>query len=104
MNGPSKGHNLWSEVKKKSTINEVNLDNKRGTAQSTLCVDNKKDKTELFLGFHEFRFKSVIPRLFRDGGKSLALDSMLLVYKITARFAICFNCCQPSCVQPTAVA
>ena len=29
---------------------------------------------------------------------------MLLVYKISARFAICFNCCQPLCVQPTAVA
>ena len=23
------------------------MDNKRGTAQSTLCVDNRKDKTEL---------------------------------------------------------
>ena len=23
------------------------MDNKRGTAQSTLCVDHKKDKTEL---------------------------------------------------------
>ena len=29
---------------------------------------------------------------------------MLLVYNISARFAICFNCCQPSCVRPTAVA
>ena len=29
---------------------------------------------------------------------------MLLVYKISARFAICFNFCQPLCVQPTAVA
>ena len=24
--------------------------------------------------------------------------------RISARFAICFNCCRPSCVQPTAVA
>ena len=68
------------------------MDNKRGTAQSTLCVDNKNDKTEIKgmcdkhlkkkkkkkkkIEFHEFRFKSAIPRiprLFRDRGKSLAL-------------------------------
>ena len=59
------------------------MDNKRGTAQSTLCVDNKKDKTAkshvwltVFLEFHGFRFNSAIPRiprLFRDRGKSLAL-------------------------------
>ena len=24
--------------------------------------------------------------------------------RISARFAICFNCCRPSCVQPTVVA
>ena len=34
----------WTE--EKGTIN-MWMDNKRGTAQSTLCVDNKKDKTEL---------------------------------------------------------
>ena len=49
-----------------------------------MCVDNKKDKTELKamwltlkkkkLEFHRFRFKSAIPRLFRDRGKSLALQ------------------------------
>ena len=63
------------------------MDNKRGIVQPTLCVDNKKDKTELkamcdrhlifffFLEFSKFRFKSAIPRiprLFRDRGKSLA--------------------------------
>ena len=41
-----KGHNLRGEQKQKDTINTW-MDNKRGTAQSTLCVDNKKDKTEL---------------------------------------------------------
>ena len=40
------------ELKKLATISVVNggkraTDNKRGTAQSTLCMDNKKDKTEL---------------------------------------------------------
>ena len=34
----------WTE--EKGTINAW-MDNKRDTAQSTLCVDNKKDKTEL---------------------------------------------------------
>ena len=36
----------------------------------------KKKKKKIFLEFHEFRFKSAIPRiprLFRDRGKSLAL-------------------------------
>ena len=57
----------------KCTIN-MWMDNERGTAQSTLCVDNKKDKTELAMcdwhlkkkkncfEFHGFRFKSAIPR------------------------------------------
>ena len=55
--GPSKGHNLRGERNKKGTISAVNginralltrrTDNKRGTSQSTLCVDNKKDKTEI---------------------------------------------------------
>ena len=65
------------------------MDNKRGIVQPTLCVDNKKDKTELkamcdwhlkkkkkkkiWGEFSKFRFKSAIPRLFRDRGKSLAL-------------------------------
>ena len=65
------------------------MDNKRGIVQPTLCVDNKKDKTELKAmcdwhlkkkkknwEFSKFRFKSAIPRiprLFRDRGKSLAL-------------------------------
>ena len=99
--------------RQKGTICAVN--NKRGTAQSTLCVDNKKDKTELkgikfenfFLGFHEFRFKSVIPRiprLFRDRGKSLALPPYAIGIQNNRQVRICFNCCQPSCVQPTAVA
>ena len=52
------------------------MDNNRGTAQSTLCVDNKKDKTELKamcvtdikkkLEFHGFRFKSAIPWIPRS--------------------------------------
>ena len=32
----------WTEEK-----GHMWMDNKRGTAQSTLCVDNKNDKTEL---------------------------------------------------------
>ena len=50
------------------------MDNKRSTAQSTLCMDNKKDKTELKavtdikkkLQFHGFRFKSAILRIPRS--------------------------------------
>ena len=52
--GPSKGHNLRGELKKKGIISAVNgriltksaleWHNERGTAQSTLCVDNKKGK------------------------------------------------------------
>ena len=76
----------WTE--EKVTINTW-MDNKRGTAQSTLCVDDKKDKTaksHVWLTFREFlfcfefhgfrfKFKWAIPRLFRDRGKSLALQS-----------------------------
>ena len=60
VSGPSKGHNLFGELKKKGIISAVNVikralltksalewHNKRGTAQSTLCMDNKKDKTEV---------------------------------------------------------
>ena len=57
VNGLSKGHNYSGELKKKGTSSLVNgrkralltrwTDNKRGTAQSMLYVDNKKDKTEL---------------------------------------------------------
>ena len=57
---PSKGHNLRGELKKKGIISAVNgrkrelltksvleSHNKRCTAQSTQCVDNKKGKREL---------------------------------------------------------
>ena len=60
VSGPSKGHNQRSELKKNGIISAGNgrkgallikspleWHNKRGTAQSTLCVDNKKGKTEL---------------------------------------------------------
>ena len=48
------------------------MDNKRGTAQSMLCVDNKKD---IFFGeFHGFRFKSAIPRSRKITGPNLAVE------------------------------
>ena len=60
VSGPSKGHNYRGELKKNGIISTVNgrqrvlltksaleWHNKRGTAQSTLCVDNKKGKTKL---------------------------------------------------------
>ena len=60
VSGPSKGDNYRGELKKKGIISAVNgrkkalltksaleWHNKRGTAQSMLCVDNKKGKTEL---------------------------------------------------------
>ena len=60
VSGPSKGYNLRGELKKKGIISVANerkralltksaleWQNKRGIAQSTLCVDNKEGKTEL---------------------------------------------------------
>ena len=57
VSGQSKGHNYHGELKKKGIISTVNgrkralltksvleWHNKRGTAQSTLCVDNKMAK------------------------------------------------------------
>ena len=39
------------------TKSDLEWDNKRGTAQSTLCVDNKKGKTELKPCDHVFLVK-----------------------------------------------
>ena len=60
VSGSSKGHNYCGELKKNGIISAVNgrkralltksaleWHNKRFTAQPTLCMDNKKDKTEL---------------------------------------------------------
>ena len=60
VSGPSKEHNRRGELKEKGIISAVNVrkralltksglewHNKRGTAQSTLRVDNTKGKTEL---------------------------------------------------------
>ena len=57
VSGPSKGHNYRGELTKKGIISAVNgrkrrlltksaleWHNKRGTAQSTLCMDNKNGK------------------------------------------------------------
>ena len=84
----------WKKVRQNGTISAVNGRKRALThewtikeapvAQSTLCVDNKNDKTAKShvwlslkkMDFHGLRFKSAIPRilrLFRDRGKSLAL-------------------------------
>ena len=83
VNGPSKGTISVVNWRKRALITAVNgrkralltrwMDNKRDTAQSTLCVDNKKDKTAkpcVWLTFKKNLIKKASFQLFKNGRAS----------------------------------